>query len=430
MKKFLFSILATILCFNVVAQEAADYNRMILFEKSGNFKAFNLEKADYIEFENIEGEIAAKVEVSEVTLEMVKLAVTRTASCEYFKINVFPSVRIASYSDEVLISLVEKESPYDYYEDFKAAEMTGANFQPSTDYTIVTVGYDIYGVAGNVEKVDIITPSKPIVGNPQVEVEITDTQTYQFTVKFTPNEDVSKYSYVAGEKGAIESQYEMFAPMFGYQNIGQLIEAWGISQTEASEYTWTSMSPGTEYEIFVQVWDAEGTMAPHEVYTLTTSHLGGEGTAEVTITLGDYKLTDWGGEMLPSQFVTFTPNDQSSAYRFSVYLAETYDADAEAIKAELCSEPPMPMSGWFFYEEITTDYQINPNTEFVVIAAAKNTNGEWGPITELRHTTPAEASAAAPSRIILKRNNLTNTVRQLGTLPEMPKTQNIKLLEK
>ena len=126
-----------------------------------------------------------------------------------------------------------------------------------------------------------------------------------------------------------------------------------------------------------------------------------------------------------STTVTFTPNDQSSAYRFSVYTAENYDADPEAIKAELCSEPPMPMSNWFFYEEITTDYQINPNTEAVIIAAAKNVNNEWGPVTEVRFTTPAEAApAAAPAKAV--RLGAPKAVKQAGVVPAIKNTQ-IKL---
>ena len=150
-------------------------------------------------------------------------------------------------------------------------------------------------------------------------------------------------------------------------------------------------------------------MAPHTVFELTTKSLGGEGTAEVAITIGEYTLGEWWDEegntvMLPSQFITYTPNDQTSAYRFGVYLASNYDADAEAIKEELCSDPPMPTMGWFFYEELTTDYQIDPNLDCVVIAAAKNANGEWGPVTEVRFTTPADMPSKSASKTIISRN--------------------------
>ena len=431
MKKFLLAILSSILCLSMFAQETTDVNRLLIYEKSGNMKGYVLDRVDYMEFETIEGEVAANVTVNEVTLEKVNLSVFRTESCEAYKLSCYPTSRIASYSDDVLASMVDSESSDLYFEDFESADMTGIEFDPITDYTIVTVGIDGFGILCDVRKVEFTTPSKPLVGDPQVAVEEVDIQQFEFTLKFTPNADVSKFSVLSGEKGSLMSQFEMFAPMFGYANVGQMIEGWGVQFTEESEFTWKSMQPGKEYEVFIQAWDAEGTMAQHQEYYLTTKSLGGEGTAEVAITLGDYVLADWGGEMLPSQFVTYTPNDQASAYRFNVYLAEEYDPVAEDIKADLCTEPPMPMTGWFFYEPITTDYQINPNTECVIIAAAKNINGEWGPINEFRFTTPAEAVAAdmAPSRVIAKRN-MENNAHQAGTLPAQVKSNKVMLIGK
>ncbi|MBP3671255.1 MAG: hypothetical protein J6J06_04745, partial [Bacteroidaceae bacterium] len=322
MKKFLLAILSSILCLSMFAQETTDVNRLLIYEKSGNMKGYVLDKVDYMEFETIEGEVAANVTVNEVTLEKVNLSVFRTESCEAFKLSCYPTSRIASYSDDVLASMVDSETSDMYFQDFESADMTGIEFDPITDYTIVTVGIDGFGILCDVRKVEFTTPSKPLVGDPQVAVAEVDIQQYEFTLKFTPNADVSKFSVLAGEKGSLMSQFEMFAPMFGYANVGQMIEGWGVQFTEESEFTWKSMQPGKEYEVFIQAWDAEGTMAQHQEYYLTTKSLGGEGTAEVTITLGDYVLADWGGEMLPSQFVTYTPNDQASAYRFNVYLAE------------------------------------------------------------------------------------------------------------
>lgn len=84
----------------------------------------------------------------------------------------------------------------------------------------------------------------------------------------------------------------------------------------------------------------------------------------------------------------------------------------------------MPTTCWFFYDEITTDYQINPNTECVAIAAAKNANNEWGLITELRFTTPESTDGAteAPSKDIKKRLQKSNNQRGVA-----PKMKGIKL---
>ena len=427
MKKFFLTLLSTILCLSVFAQET-DPNRLILVEKSGNYKSYVVDRLDYMEFRTVEGEVAADIEILEVTLEVVTVNIMRTQSCQAFKLACYPAVRVASVSDDALAATVDAEAKETYWQDFLPALMSGAELEPKTEYTIVTVGYDSFGTACDVRRASFTTPAIPVIGEPYVDVEEVDVQQQQFTLRFKPNADVSKYAYIAGAAGEIQSQYEMFAPMFGFSNFGEMIAMWGVPSEGETEFTWTSMQPGTDYEVFIQAYDVAGTMADCQVYTLTTESLGGEGEASVTITLGKYELADWWGEMLPSQFITFTPNDQASAYRFGVYLAEEYDSMAEAIKADLCSEPPMPMANWFYYDPISTDYQIDPNTECVAIAAAKNINNEWGPVTELRFTTPANAADpnAAPSKVIKKRT--VKADKQRGVVPVVGKKITLKAL--
>ena len=427
MKKFFLTLLSTILCLSVFAQEP-DPNRLILVEKSGNYKSYVVDRLDHIEFRNVEGEVAADIEILEVTLETVTVNIMRTQSCQAFKLACYPTVRIASASDDALAATVDKEVATMYWQDFLPAAMSGAGLEPKTEYTLVTVGFDSFGTACDVRRASFTTPAIPVIGEPYVDVEVVDVQKQQFTLKFSPNADVSQYTYVAGAAGEMQAQYEMFAPVFGFSNFGEMIAMWGVLSEGESEFTWTGMQPNTEYEVFIQAYDAAGTMADYQVYTLTTEALGGEGEASVTITLGNYELADWGGEMLPSQYITFTPNDQASAYRFGVYLAEEYDSMSEAIKADLCSEPPMPMAYWFFYDPVSTDYQINPNTECVAIAAAKNINNEWGPVTEVRFTTPENASDpnAARSKVIKKRTVKAN--KQRGVVPVLGNKITLKAL--
>ena len=206
---------------------------------------------------------------------------------------------------------------------------------------------------------------------------------------------------MAGEKGSLQSQYEMFAPMMGFTSFTQMVMSWGYECAGAETKEWTGMAPNTEYEVFYVAIDENGTPAECKCLEVSTISLGGEGEALVEITPGDYMYTDWGGEMKPSQFFTFTPNDQASCYRFSVIAAQNYDADPEGYKSDLCSDPFMPTAYWFFYEPMTTDFQIDPLTEVVAIAAAKNSLGEWGAVNELRYTTPEEPEGdylEAPAR--------------------------------
>lgn len=402
MKKVLLFVTALLLSVGMYAQ-----NRFLIHHDNTT-SGYIINNVDSLTFANVEGEVAADLEILSFDMSKVTLKVTRTAACEGFKIAVEPTVKFAAMSDFAIAQYIDNDAEYVYYQDFSEAELSGIELLPNTEYTIATVGIDEYGILCDVRKAEFTTPNEVIIGNPEVTAELVEANHYDFTVKFTPNEDVSKYSVVVGEKGQLQSQYEMFAPMMGFSNMGQMIESWGLQYTEETTHTWTSMAPSTEYEVFIQAWDLDGTMVPYTIFELTTKSLGGEGTAKVEITIGEYKLAEWWDEegkpvMLPSQFITFSPNDQASAYRFGVYLASNYDTETELIKEDLCSEPPMPSMGWFFYEELTTDYQINPNTECVAIAAAKNANGEWGPITEVRFTTSSDVTSKSASNTITAR---------------------------
>lgn len=413
MKKILSVIAALLLSCGLYAQNT-EINRLLVHSNT-NTKGYILNNVDSLTFATIEGEVAANIELIDYDLGKLTVAVTRTPACTGFKIAFEPTIKIANMSDEYLATYIDEQEEYVYNQDFTNAEMSGIEILPNTEYTIMTVGIDVYGVLCDVKKVEFTSPATPILGNPEVATEIIELNQFGFTIKFTPNEDVSKYCVVAGAKGEMQSQYEMYAPVFGFSNIGEMIEMWGVPFTAEDSFEWEDLAPGTVYEVYIQAWDNKGVMAPYQIFEVTTEALGGEGTAEVTITLGEYKLADWWGEMLPSQFITFTPNDQVSAYRFAVYTAEQYDPESEAIKQELCSEPPMPMVGWFYHEEVTTDYQINPNTECVAIAAAKNINGEWGPVTEERFTTPADMPSKSASKTIKERKLTKNNSK--GTVP-------------
>ena len=132
-----------------------------------------------------------------------------------------------------------------------------------------------------------------------------------------------------------------------------------------------------------------------QIFEYSTLSQGGTGAAYVNVTPTKYELADWGGEQKPSLYIKFEPNDQAYCYRFNVALAANYEADKEGYKEALCSDPPMPTAHWFFYEPMETDFQVDPNTEVVILAAAKNSNNEWGEVNEYRYTTPAAVDGAA-----------------------------------
>ena len=438
MNKLSIFLASAALTVSAFAQDTEVPNRLILTNTIGNTKGYVLDRVQDLTFARVEGEVKAEVEIFDVQLDMLKVAVTKTPSCYSYKLDILPATIADRYDDLTVITYIDNYTNASvFYDDFTNADLTGIELKPATNYVLVTIGIDQYGVEDGVVRVPFTTPKPEIVGNPEVTVEVVDRQLTSFSVKFTPNEDVSEYYCVAGEKGTLMSQYEFFGPMMGLSSFTDMIMSWGLPRFSEDTVEWTSMAPNTEYEVYYVALDMNGTPADYQCLEVSTLALGGDGAASVTIELGDYEYTDWNGEMLPSQFITFTPNDQSSCYRIGVYLASTYDEKVDEIKDELRSDPEMPTAYWFFYDTLTTDYQINPDTECVAIAAAKNGNGEWGEVTELRFTTPSEADGkpeeatlkpAAPikTRLATKKAALPPG-QQPGNAPAFPKAKKIQL---
>ena len=399
MKKYILLLAALLGMTGSMAAQTDSPNRMLVIDQSGQYKGFNANNVNRVEFATVEGEVAANVEILSSSRTELTVNVTRTPQCSSFLFDIIPAVmarQLETYPSSSVSSYMERTGAQTYYEDFPGGKVSGFELDYNTEYAVATLGIDRYGVPCDFRAAYFTTEKAPIVGNPMVNVEVVNAGLRTLDLHFTPNADTKEYYFCIFDEGEAQQQFDMFGPMFGFSSMGQMImQVSGNAYVGEEDFNYTGMEPNTKYELYVQPLDINGNMAELQVFSMQTLSQGGSGDATVEILIGDYKLTDWYGEMLPSQFITFTPNDQTWCYRFGVYTAEQYDADPEGIQQYVASEPPMPnMANWFFYETMTTDYQIDPNTPVVVVAAAKNADNVWGTINVVRHTTPAAVSGA------------------------------------
>lgn len=374
---------------------AATPNRLLVTDTQGSKHGYVIDRVDKVEFATIEGAVEAPVQIHEIDETAMLLSVTRSADCDGFKIGIIPDVVFSGFKDDLqAINYINYYSPTVYFEDFDHGQLSGMEVSKGSDYRVVTVGVDKYGIDCGVCSAKFSVGAEPVVGNPQVKCSVVSTGLTEFTIKFEPNADVSEYYYIAEEKGKAQESFEMFAGMFGFTNINEMIESWGVGEMDPSTYTWTKMSPNTDYEILIALKDKKGNFAPYQTFEVSTLAKGGKGEAVVDVAVSKYELADWGGQMLPSLYVKYTPNDQTWCYRFGVYTQADIDQYGEqALIDDLCSDPDMPMANWFFYDAMETDYQVNPNTKVIIYAAGKNSDGEWGKVTKFTYTTPALATA-------------------------------------
>lgn len=422
MKNILLSAVLMAGSFMAGAQNA-EPNRLLVVSESGSYKSYMTERVEAIEFRSVEGEAKAEVQINGCTLNSVEASVTMSPSCRAYMINCFPAViaRQLKQNPASAFSYMTQAGSPTYNEDFPSGTLSGLDdMQPNTEYAVVTAAYDEYGTECEVSIGVFTTPSLPLNGNPQITFKQTGKTHFTISGLFTPNSDVNGYSYLIGEKGELSKQFEQFAGMFGFSNMAEMVKMWGVyvAHDEESEHTWNDLEPNKEYEIYVQMWDSKEVAAPMLIFDATTEQMGGTGEASVDIKIGNYKLADWDGEMKPSLYVNFVPNDQAGAYRVYCAYASDYDSNPEEYKDYVCQDPEMSVAKWFLYGPVSTDYQVNPATSIVILAAAKNVNGEWGKVNEVRYTTPnnvAAMSSAAGKKIVERPRN--GAIDYVGRVP-------------
>lgn len=417
MKK-IFTLLAIVFA-SVAASAQTDNtpNRMLVNSKSGSYKAFAIDQVDSISFAKVEGDVRADVEFIKYATgdaDTVWVSVKRTSAAKSFSIDVLPTNTAKRYStDEIIASYMEMQNSQKYYDDFTAGQMTGftTRFVGNTSYTVVTMAYDEYGVACQAARAEFTTPKAATVGTPTVTYTIDSIGAQAVKMTVTPNADTKEFYWCQFQKGEAQSQFEQWGPMFGYNNIEEMVKgfSWYSYSTEQVK-VWDGLSPNTDYEIYVVPVDVNGTFGDIVVIPFTTAKLGGEGTAEVTITIGDFGGSSSDGYY---QYITFSPNDQTALYHAMLMAKDYFESNYtdETVKDVLTADTN-PFNPWDSYWNLYgTDYanwNVNLSTTYYALAMAKNANGEWGPLAKKEFSTksltpvvgaPAKAASLGARRV-------------------------------
>lgn len=394
MKKLLILLLAIISSVTAFAQNDAEPNRLLVTDKGGVMKGYVINYLEDMTFARVDGAVLARVTVDKVGLKELQLTVKMTPDCREYKLAIITQLVADQLGNDAnairYINSLPEGSVAVLNQDFDKGTLSGIELNADSKYSVITIGIDGYGVEAGVFRADFETAAPNIVGDPDVAIEMIGSTETSFTMKFTPNSDVKQYWLLAGEEGTMQQQYEAFAAMFGFSNFSDMIRMWGIATSGPSENTWTEMAPNTRYDVFVAMTDRNGNFAPYKMATATTGSLGGHGVAQVDIEDLGTDMTDWDGEMKPTEIIAYTPNDQTACYRAALYEASVYDANKSEIQSDLCSDPDQNYAYWFQYFAGEGEYLVELSTSYVAIAAGKNIDGEWGPVTELRFTTPAK----------------------------------------
>lgn len=427
MKKLYFTIVFALLA--LVGNAQTNPNRVLIKDATGSTTGYLAERIEEISFAKVEGRVAADVEYSSFTRTdngvRIGCKVTNTAACKGFRIAVAPTsycglmttdAQKASYIERVGSSIMTDDFSKGANLDIPSEDQS---FDYNTSYTIMTLGYDEYGIGCGVSTAEFTTPKAALVGNPSVTYSVSDVTTTSFKVTVTPNDDCYGYGVVSfdGESGGVEGTFQTLGSMWGYANIGQMIMAWsGGEHSGVETIEFKSMQPGSSYEVAIQPLDINGNYADYVVCKVKTLGAGGEGKAAVSVEVPAsdfYKQFDSENNTWKyGQRVIFTPNDQTNIYRDALVEASYYDKDPEGYNKELLF--PDQITAYTNRTGIDNDvWTVKPNTKYYAIAVGCNNNEEWGDVTKFEFTTPdASAATELPSAAkSFKEANTTMPVR-------------------
>ncbi len=261
--------------------------------------------------------------------------------------------------------------------------------------------------------------SAQLVGSPSVDYTVDEVGTDFITITFTPNADAAGYAICLFEAGTAEQQFAMFGPWMGFVTMGDMIKAWGITQTETYQYTWTNQNPGTDYEIYVQCWDVNNVDADMIIIPVTTLNMGGEGVAEMTIEIGEFGGDEDYGYY---QWVTYIPNENVSLHRDIIIEKEAYESEEwgeENLLNYLKQDNPWDPY-WDQYGIDEAQWSAKPDTWYIAFSIAKNANDEWGPLAGVEFKTPGNSTgvnelASGKGQIIIAANAITATGNKAGS---------------
>lgn len=404
MKK-LFTILALALATLTASAQTDVPNRMLI--KQGNeqnptIKAFAINKVQEVNFARVDGEIKATIAFDSYVKkddgqDMLKLAITRSESCESYCIDVLPANLAKLYDDDTMAKYFEQKNAKKMYEDFTSGELTGIELKGNTNYTVITLGYDQYGVPGETSRADFTTPKEQTVGTPSVTCNFDEITGTSFTVTVTPNADCGEYFLVQLGRGELEKQFEEWGARMGYANIGDMIKgfAW-YGHNEVYTQTFGDLLPCTDYDLIILPTDINGTYGDIITVPVTTAKQGGDGVAEMTITYQEVGGDAENGYYLP---VTYTPNDQTSIHHDLLieknFFNQNYTDESLAALMKSDTNPFNPYDTYWNAIGVKNEkWNCTPGETYYAVSIAKNANGEYGPFAKVEIVTaPKNASA-------------------------------------
>lgn len=375
MKKFLGFALALVMTIGAFAQSQIAAHRLdVAKETKKEFKlnSRNLDPSNLKKFVPNETK-AMSIDIDIVTIEALSVEATFTPNDEvavYYYLVADPSI-VAEYlaifemfgmtateADVVMMLAENYDAPAT---GVQTVTLNGDYMTPGVENVIYVVG-----VAAD-ESVALFqetftAESLGGSGDAMVTIDIpADSVTaFSFYASLTPNDQTAYYKYMIMEQSMLtEAQWNndsILAYLSTQSNVYTPISG-----------TISDLEPNMTLAVYAIAYNADGVASDLVSQTVTTSSLGGEGVAEVTVTVSD--VTAFGA------YISFVPNDQTAYYYYMI--ASDEELAAENITSDADVQTYLETEDYKVYTALEGSLDgLSMGTTYKVYALAYNVNGE------------------------------------------------------
>lgn len=375
MKKFLSFALALVMTIGAFAQSQISAHRLDVAKETKKEFKLNSRNLDPSKIQKLvpNETKAMSIDIDIVTIEALSVEVTFTPNDEvaaYYYLVADPSI-VAEYLAlfEMLgMTATEAEVVMMLAENADAPATGVQTLTLNGDYMIPGAENVVYavGVAAD-ESVALFqetftAESLGGSGDAMVTIDIpADSVTaFSFYASITPNDQTAYYKYIVLDQSMLtEAQWNNDSIM-------------AYLSTQSNVYTPISgtidgLEPNMTLAFYAIAYNADGVASDLVSQSVTTSSLGGEGTAAVAVTVSDVTAF--------SAYISFVPNDQTAYYYYMI--ASDEELAAENITSDADMQTYLEAEDYKVYTTLEGSLDgLAMGTTYKVYALAYNANDE------------------------------------------------------
>ena len=375
MKKFLSFALALVMTIGAFAQSQISAHRLDVAKETKKEFKLNSRNLDPSKIQKLvpNETKAMSIDIDIVTIEALSVEVTFTPNDEvaaYYYLVTDPSI-VAEYLalfEMFGMTATEAEVVMMLAENADAPATGVQTVTLSGDYMIPGAENVVYavGVAAD-ESVALFqetftAESLGGSGDAMVTIDIpADSVTaFSFYASITPNDQTAYYKYIIMDQSMLtEAQWNNDSIM-------------AYLSTQSNVYTPISgtideLEPNMTLAFYAIAYNADGVASDLVSQSVTTSSLGGEGTAAVAVTVSDVTAF--------SAYISFVPNDQTAYYYYMI--ASDEELAAENITSDADMQTYLEAEDYKVYTTLEGSLDgLAMGTTYKVYALAYNANDE------------------------------------------------------